>query len=278
MNKDIFSIHADLMQRAAAIIDSRIEEIEQTGKSRTYPSEVEAESDALIGLFTVRSLQLYRDTLSFIASEVMHEDHKHHRFLLPHGRTLLDIHARFLHLLDKCSDKNSRALTCLCYAMLTSKDVGNEGEYVKWLQEVSPNLLKYMKIDFPNISELNFSWVKKNGFGFAKRSELLTPEIIKKYSDETVRVFSPERTYKIYSHLSELLHGNPYYYTEDSHNERFWVVSMGVTTTGFIIELIDKYTIGKVGRRDLREWLKEVNTSKKDFISLWRSRVLPAKA
>ena len=274
-SEEIFKTQADFIEQAAELIAERAKAIEKIEKETEYNSESESEKKAAIGLFKVRSIRLCRDTLFYIANEVIRDDPKICFFLLPHARTILDVYARFIHLIENCNNEDKQALVCIAYQLLLPKYLNSEAEYQKTLN-LYKNFFKQTNSNFPtDLAGYSKNWVKNKNLNFADMRSLLTTNNIKKYSLNVDSVFGVQETYRIYSGFSEFLHGNPYYYNESAHNERFWVVAICLSTTAFLIELIDLHTLHKRNRRDFRVWLEVVKKNKADFIKLWKSYIIP---
>lgn len=268
----ILETQIELLERAIIILESRAREIEKNEKGRTCSSSAESEMKAVIGAFKVRSIILCKDTLSYVAKEITRKEPKIGYFLLPHVRTVLDVYARFVHLLENCSNESEQAMTCIAYQLLLTKYLNSETEYLKCL-DINKNFLNQAPTHFPlTLSGYGKTWVKNNKLAFARMDTLLTPENMKKYALEADAVFGTDRTYEIYSALSEYLHGNPNYYVNSPHNEKFWVISLSTSVLAFFIEVIDLYTLQKRGARDFRIWLNDVKKNKPDFAKLWYER------
>lgn len=250
------------------LLDDRIKRLTPREEDKYNVSD----RSSVIIIFQTRSILVFRDTLDFLASEILVPDAKKRAFfLLPHARTLLDIYARFLHLLINCPDEDKRALTCIAYQMLGARLLTGSTAYDEALK-IYGVFLDRVKPDFPkDPATLKYGWIVKNGLAFADRDELLTPENMKRFSNYSLEVFGTEKTYFIYSSISEFLHGNPYYYRGEEHNERFWVTSTAMITTAFFVELIDRYILD-VQPRDFREWLAEVKRTKGEYARFWNSK------
>ena len=265
--KEIFKTQANFIKQAAELIEERAKAIEKIEKEAKYNIEFESEKKAAIGIFKVRSIRLCRDTLLYIANEVIRDDPKIGFFLLPHARTILDVYARFIHLLENCSDEDKQALVCIAYQLLLPKYIDSEIEYQKTFN-LYKKFFKQTNSNFPtDLASYSKTWVKNNNLNFADMRSLLTTNNIKKYSLNVNSVFGVEETYRIYSGFSEFLHGNPYYYNESPHNERFWVVSICLSMTAFLIELIDLHTLHKRNPRDFRVWLEEVRKIRQTLLN-----------
>lgn len=257
------------MKRATDLVDNLIVKVEPDEEEKKHMSA----SAAALCLFRIKSLKLYRDTLNYLADEIIRTEVKNYKFLLPHLRTLFEVYGRFLHLLVKCSDDDQRALVCLTYQLYTAKNVADVGGNFKEVFDLNREFIQKMRPDFPKEAEsLSRSWIAKNGLNFGSNAELLTQENIRRFSVETEKVFGTDKNYILYSHFSELLHGNPYYYNSAPYNERFWATALSLINTAFLIEVVDRYILNRGQSKDAREWLKEVADSRPEFIRLWQSR------
>lgn len=274
---EIFKTQIKFLEHAVEILDTRAQEIEKNERASKYSDKSEAEIKAIIAVFKVRSIKLYKDTLFYIAEQAVKDDLNSHFFLLPHVRTLLDIYGRFIHLLEKCKDESQQALTCLAYQLLLFKHLNSEPDYLKILSSAS-NFLSKIGFSFPTVLlDYGHNWVKKNNLAFAKMRDLLTVVNMKKYSINVFTMFGTMEQYGIYSAFSEYLHGNPYYYYESPTNEKFWVIAECISTTAFLIELIDLQTLKKTNPKDFRLWLTDIQKNKSDFVKLWNDRRLAKK-
>ncbi len=273
-DENIFLTQIDLLKEAVEIIANRADKIAEIERIRKSISDSESEKRAILGVFKVKSLRLFKDTLFFISVETKRTDPKLHYFLMPHVRTLVDVYVRFLHLIANCKDDNEQSLTCIAYQLLSYKFLRQDYEYTRTLS-LYKNFLSSIKFNFPEKSEeYDFNWIKNKKIGFQSVKKVLTVANIEKYSRSVNGVFKPRETYNIYASFSEFLHGNPYYYNKESHNERFWVVGTCMFMSAFLIELIDLYSLEKVNARDFRIWLTKVNNSRTDFVTLWRSNAI----
>jgi len=272
--KRVFYLQSELLKRAPDLLDSRIKSIEDKAKGLDDRSIGAAEKEAkiLIAIFQVRSIKFYKKVLNFLAQEVLKENEEDDFFLLPHSRTILDIYSRFLHLLENCRTENDKALICLALQCRVYRVVNNVEDYTK-LIGFNRNFLKSINFDFPeDPSDLSNNWIKRHNLGFYNASDLLTEDLVKKYSVQALKIFPAKKTYFIYSQISEMVHGNPYYLTERPHNERFWVISNVIINVSYLIELIDRYFLDKINPRDYRVWLSDVDKSRNEFTSLWQKR------
>lgn len=82
---------------------------------------------------------------------------------------------------------------------------------------------------------------------------------------------STEQTCGRCSDLSEFLREN-LFYTEERRNEKFWLISTSISLSSFLLEVIDKYTLGKGLPRDVCLWQADIKKNKDDLI-----RILQAK-
>lgn len=271
-DKEIFLIQANLLKQASLLLGDRASQIELIERLREGISDGDREKHIAISLFKTRSLKLCKHTIDYLSDEIMRDDPKIYYFLMPHVRTLLDIYARFIHLLSSCKDDKQQALTCISYQLLSYRILEQEPLYKDTLG-LYKNFLSQANFIFPeNSSDYDYEWMKKKNLIFLKNKKLLTIDNIKKYSIYSIDIFKPKETYKIYSSFSEFLHGNPYYHGGTPHNERFWVVGMCLSILPFFIEIIDIYTLNKTNPRDFRIWLSEIKKSRPDFSILWRDK------
>jgi hypothetical protein len=265
--ENIFSKQAQLMERACILFENRIKQIEPNQNQNIIEENI-----ATIKVFQVISLKFYKDILAFLTKEIQKNELERYLFLLGNVRTLLDIYARFLHLSFNCRDDDKRALICLAYQLLSYR--GRDDSGYKKILDLHKGFLSKVNFSFPeNPTDLDFRWIKNKGLDFPSREKLLTKDLIEKDSIHTMGVFKGEKIYEIYSFFSELLHGNPYCYTSEPRNERFWVVSESLMTSAFLIELIDKEILRKVLSKDFRTWLDDVKNSQKDFVSIWKRKI-----
>jgi len=218
---EIFLSQATLIKQGASLLDSRANAIELIAKQRVHSQKATEERCNTIDIFTVRSIRLFRDTLTYLSKEMSRNEVENHFFLLPHVRTLLDIYARFLYLQINCPNESRQALVCLSYQLLLSKTLNSEPMYQEILA-LNKNFLNTETFSYPDsVRDFSFGWTVKKGLAFPNREELLTEENIKGSSVYSADVFGAKKTYDIYSYFSELIHGNPYYYLGKPHNERF---------------------------------------------------------
>ena len=120
-------------------------------------------------------------------------------------------------------------------------------------------IISNSKVDFPlSSSEHSFSWVKRNGLRFKPKSEVLTADNIKRYSQTVIQVYVGENMYDFYSSFSKINHGNPFFNTNQPETERYWIAITATSVVGFLIELIDREVLRKGGSRAIRDWLKDV--------------------
>lgn len=271
----IFAEHADLMRQAADLLDARAASIKpQPGRGSEWYTPAEWEVEIPIRICIQRSLKVFADTLRFLADDILVEQPPQRSFfLLPHARTLLDVYARLLHLQANCPDRNLAALTCIAYQLLTYASVRVGQDYGVALAQYATFLSSQHQVTFPaNPSEMDHEWIRDHKLGFASRKKVLTKTTICEHSAYATEVFGTKGTYETYAHLSEFLHGNPYYYTGKPHNERYWIVAVSISTSAFLMELVDKYTLRKVRPRDFTTWLAQVKKQKVGFTRLWFSK------
>lgn len=269
--EELFIKQSNLMKEALSLLDERIRRIEEKGRTKGLGA-VQEQANITICIFKVRSLKNYKSVLEFISDEIVRTDNPiRHRFLLAHTRTLLDIYARFLHLLLNSSDDINQALTCIAYQLLSYKSLNQENMYKELLKMNKDLVTANPDIRFPeSYAEFKWGWMVKNGLIFARRDDLLTADNIAKYSSDSISIFPAKKTYEIYSSLSELMHGNPYYHMDGATRERYWVAGVVIPYTMFIIEIIDRYTLNWVGARDFRVWMNDVKNSRPEFVRSWK--------
>ena len=275
---ELFKAQINILEKAAIMLNDRKRKMEHTARSNQYNSKYDSEMESAIQIFLIRSLTFYNDIISYIIlsySILLEEDEiddKMYFFMLPNIRTLLDIYAKFMHLLEECKNKKEQALVCIACQLLLSKYLNSEEEY-KDIRSLYDSFLENTKPQIPlKIFEFSKKWVKNNNLRFAEIPKLLTTNNIKKYSLNVRDVFGSDEMHNIYGTLSEYLHGNPFYYIEDSHNEKFWVISYSVIITAYFIELIDLHFLNKRNTKDLTDWIKLVKKEKPSFTNLWRMR------
>ena len=261
--EEAFALQSSFLQGASNLLGTRIEKIEES-------VEKSDDAAAIIAVFKARSLKLYRRIIEFFVEEILRSEPNRHYFLLPHVRTLLDVYGRFIFLQKNCEDKNKEALVCLAYQLLSYASIGVGSEYKTGL-DLNKEFINRQSIEFPpTASEYDHKWMRNNALTFGKRSDILTEENIHAFSVHTRKIFGAKHAYAIYSHLSEMLHGNPYYH-DKPHNERFWVTALSVTNSLYMIELVDRYTLTTSLPRDFRELLSKVEGSREEFGNLWKN-------
>lgn len=159
--------------------------------------------------------------MNYLSNEIKKNDPKYFIFLIPNSRKLFDIFARLIHLLDKCPSNNYRVLTCLASQLLVLKNIENEGGFNSLIKK-HDELLVLEKISFPAYSKFDYLWYRNtNNLKFSTSNKILTKEIIDKYCNHENQIFTGKDLPKIYGMFSEYLHGNPYYYLDTAHNERY---------------------------------------------------------
>jgi len=272
-DSEIFQKHSQILKQAVLILENRISQIEEKAKDAKYSSLAYEERENVISIFKIRSLRFYKDTLFYISETLNNDSFQGYVFVLPNIRTLIDIYGKFIHLLEKCSDEDQQAMVCFALQLLVSKSLDSEVEYQKMLG-ICSNFLAKKNYVFPsNVNMYGRKWVKNNKLSFDTMDKILTPQNMKKYSRDVFNIFGTDKHYAIFSYFSELVHGNPYCYTGKDQNEKFWVVSMSMSITAFLIEIVDNYTLKKVNPKDFRTWINEVKNNKKDLLDPWIKKV-----
>ncbi len=264
---ELFKQVSEQLTDAAKILERRIDLIKS--RAQDYKGDADAGKNA-VAVFLVRSLTLYVRTLRYLAKQVVSEDNDDHYFSLSHVRTFADIHARLIHLLELNND-TEQAKTCITYMLYTVAGSGEDGyrETVSFYKKY----LSTIGLEPPATAGLcDWKWYSNSGLCFKKNSQILTEELIKKYAVDTNDVFGAKQAYTIYSHLSGILHGNPFYH-DKPYNERFWLSSIATSTSAFVIELIDRRFLDWERPRDFRQWLNGLKKFKEIFISKWPRKV-----
>ncbi|MFT5360017.1 MAG: hypothetical protein ACI88L_000491 [Candidatus Paceibacteria bacterium] len=264
---DVLNSQVSLIKEASLLLKSRIKEIENL----TVPEDKDLVVDAALRVFKVRSINAFVRTLDYLCGVIDSGDEAaFYNFL--NSRILFDIYSRFLYLEDKYTNDDERVLPCMGLQLYTASKIDDSG-YNLMLIDYEELFLK-KGIDLPqNPKELSKRKLRKFGMFFPLISDILTTEKMKEFMRETVGVINPKSTYAIYSHLSELLHGNPYYH-DSPHNEIFWTIGLTMSNSLLLIDLIDSYTIKKIGRPDFRELIKKYKEEEKNFIPLWKKNML----
>lgn len=271
--ESIFLTQINLLDQAISLLQDRVSQLEALEKLKKLISNADKERSACVAIFKIRSIKFFIDTISYLVFESKRTDRKVHFFMLPNIRTLINVHANFLRLLEVDSE-DRQALICISYQLLTTKKLRNDVEYARVL-DMHKNFLATQTIIFPNsLEDFTSKWMYEQHLTLGKMDQLLEANVIKKYSLNVINIFTPKEPYRIYSALSEFLHANPYYYYEDPHNERFWIIACSMSTTAFLIEIIDTYFLNKINQRDFRIWLQEVKKQKTDFSNLWKSKTI----
>lgn len=269
INEDIvFKRQAHALRSVAALLQNRVELIDNLGRSLNKNEPIDEQRQIALLIFKSRSLKFYADVLLFLA-EKLENNKENFFFLLSNLRTLLDIYARFLHLVNIDKDKDLGALKCIAYQAISYKPFAPDQYQI--VLDSYKDFIEQTKFLFPETSnDFDFDWIRTNGLNFPNKKKVLTEENMKNHSTFAVEVF-PKHTgsYDTYAAISEFLHGNPYYYYGGSHNERFWTAAMAVMNSALLIELVDQYTLGKRQPRDFRLWLNEVDKAKPEFQALW---------
>lgn len=270
---EVISKQIDLMGQAPSLIQERIKWL-----TPVKGDPVLSDADSTVRIYQIQSLKRFKEILEFLAPEVRVVENKKCIYLLPNIRTLLDIYANFLHLELNCSNSDERAIMCIAHQLFIGKKLGSgDGNYKLYQEafEIYKDVIQRTKPDFPTTPEkLSKKWMKENKLFPASKDILLTPENMNKFSSYSIQVFGVKKTYEIYSSISEILHGNPYYYKEESHNERFWIITMSLSTSAFLIEFIDRYILNKGESRDFREWLASCKTNSREYAEVWKRRKL----
>ncbi len=227
-------------------------------------------------IFKVSSLKLYCNTLAFLAKEILRDDPEYFFFLLPNARKLFDVYARFIHLLKNCSTESQRALSCTAYQLMSYHSLNNQVVFDQTLSNCK-NFIAKEKYQFPSFKDFNYTWyLRKSGLAFNSNRDLLEEWVIIRYTNPPIKVFKGQDLIGLYGMVSELCHGNPYFNYKGAFNERFWIATMSLMVTSYLIDLIDTYTLKKPLRRDFREWMSDTDKVSRDIVALWVARKNPA--
>lgn len=268
--EEIILTQIALLKEIADILNNRANLIEDFEKTLTTESEYEKEKRAVIAVFKIRSLKLCKDTIVYLSDELLKNNYSTDFFLLPHVRTLVDVYSRFLCLKEK-NDEDQQALVCIAYQLNSYKNL-DDSNYKKILGLYS-NFLNKIKFNFPEkLSDFTNSFMDKRKIKFEKTRNILTIEKINSCSINAKKTFKQDNPYTIYSHISEFMHGNPYYYNDSPHNEKFWILAISISMMTFFIEIIDIYTLRKNNSRDLLNLLSKIKENRVDFVNLWKNQ------
>ncbi len=268
--RKVFQDLSILLKQAVLIFDARIKEVE--GKTPALQmAQADLEADYIVRLFTVSSLKVYRENLSFIATNITQEDELYPFYLLPIVRTLFDVYSRFLHLIEKCDSKSRQALCCLAYQLMSYNCLNNQKVFDSLLLSNS-NLISKEKFTFPSFNNFDYVWYRDSGLRFKSNHDLFKKEIINKYSNPPIKIFEGKDIVSLYGAVSEFCHGNPYYNYDGVFNERYWIATISFMITSYLIEIVDVQFLEKVLRRDYREWMKDVDTVSKRMLLLWAQK------
>ena len=143
---------------------------------------------------------------------------------------------------------------------------------IKDLQLLHDQYLEELPLSIPSEIIDAYAWYGNSGCKFSGNKKLLEPENIMRHAVQTREVFKVKNWYEIFAHISEIVHGNPNY-QDEPHNERFWIATMSMSTTAYMIELIDRLFLEKVQPRDFREWLKTTKDIQPQMIAEWKKKI-----
>lgn len=266
--EDLFQIQAGFINESINLIDDRVAKIEGIGKAADFLTAFDKERIHAVTIFKARSLKQYRHILRFLAGELINNEEGRHYFSLPHLRTIFDIYARLLHLSVSCVNDDQRALICIAYHVYSSS--GFEETYATSL-DTYKEFLSNMDVVFPiSANEMNYRVLQKKHLVFGSPKQLLSEENIKSFAPYSSDIFGANNSYGLYANFSEHLHGNPYLFNSNAHNERFWIAALAIVYTAFLIELIDRESLSKIQSRDFRLWLRDVGKNRPSFTALWQ--------
>lgn len=264
--EEVFSKVATLIAEAEKLLRSRIDELKPESSDVWSPGIHERDT---LAVFLIRSLDRCTRTLRYLCDCTTSADAEVHFFALSQVRTLIDIYAKFLYLATS-PDDTTRAKICIAYQTKTvSKIAEGQLQEVLKLNEAYTRMIGF---EIPSEGSEIWKWYKKSGLEFPSINKILVPETMNRYAVETVSVFKAKDWYNIFSHISEIAHGNPYYH-DKPHSESFWVATMTLSTTAYIIELVDKCFLNKIKPCDYREWLKSSKELQPKLIESWRKKL-----
>lgn len=261
----MFTEVAAAIKEAESLLQKRAVDLKPESGTTWSPESHERDT---VALFLIRSLNRYTRTLSYVSDCTMSNDPEVHYFALPQIRTLTDIYSKILYLAH-CSNE-VRTKTCIAYQVHTASKIANE-----LLIEVLQLHKKYLdtyELSIPNDKDQVWKWYQNSGLQFESNNKVLTSERMGKFAVETLDIFKAKDWYAIFAHISEIVHGNPFYH-DKPHNERFWVATMALSTSAYTIELIDRFYLEKVKPRDYREWLQKVKVIQPQLQELWQKRL-----
>ncbi len=262
---DLFKKSSTALTQAVTILEQRIKDIEQATLSQSSTDE-----SNVLKVFYTLSLNVYKDTMVYLADQIQKESIDFDPFTLPVARKLYDIYVRFIHLQEKCESDNKRALTCIAYQLQSYSFMNNKQLYEELLAVYKPVLLTG-NYSFPSFEEYDYMWYLRNsGLAFKNTRELFKEDIINKYFDRSGKGFKGINLIDIYGGISEISHGNPYY---RSGNDRFWVITSSLMITSFIFEIIDDFILNKPQRKDYRFWKNNLQSLNKEVIASWPRKV-----
>lgn len=262
---EIFITQFNLIRAARILIGDRAKQIDLLGKNAT-------QEDVFTLVYKRRSLNLFNAKLEYLLYEVECENPLRHLHSFLHVRTLLDVFSHFLYLASHKVEINKFALVCLAASLRALAICGLDTEYEKSRLEYKIMFLKH-GLEIPESPiELTPTWIKNNGLAFKSTRDMLTNQNIQSFSTDVIKIFPAKRMSEIYSILSEILHGNPFY-NPTPYNERFWVISSCIISSAFLLELIDKFVFfKKTPAADFINWLEKTEKSIPEFSDLWKSK------
>lgn len=259
---EIIIAHAGLIDKAASIVQERI--------NLLTPNEENTLSDeeSAVRVYQIRSLKIYKRYLVFIAKELLKNDPEAAFFLLPQVRTLIDIYSKLLHLQINMNGSKDRALISIAHQLsaVHAAEASTAFDKTKLAYEMIIEGTPLAQITY---EEFSFQWMKRNNFHFPSRDRLLTEENVNRYAIDARELFRGKQLHRLYAAFSEYNHGNPFYGSTEQHNERYWVISMSIQMTAYLIELIDREILNKPKKTDFRQWINEIKKNKAGLLSAW---------
>lgn len=264
---EVISNHAKLIEKVISIVQERINLLTPTA------DKVLSDEEASVRVYQIRSLNIYRRYLIFIAKELEKNDPESAFFLLPQVRTLIDIYSKFLHLQINAFNAKERALISIAYQLLATCAVEAPAEFDK-TKLVHEKVIAGTPLERIKYKEFSYTWMQKNNYNFYSRDRLLTEDNVNRFTVDSRELFKGQQLHRLYAAFSEYNHGNPFYGSNEPHNERYWIITMTIQMTAYLIELIDREILKKPQKTDFRQWLRKIARNKEALLLAWnQSRI-----
>jgi len=262
-----------LLKNGIELLDSRLDEIDCKGREGIL-------DDAEIVILIAKKdyVDFFKRIMVFLCSKLETDEEKNFVFYIPNVRALIEIYAHILHLSFESKEKQ---LTLIFYNMFSTiskmvssktKKMGVNEEYSNQYKHFE-SILKKFSINIPaDPTKLTNSYATNNGLDYPNVFQMLNKERILSSSPLTSVVFPLDQgdPYLLYGQFSNYVHGN-ILHKMSLGRENFWIISKSLILTAQIIELIDLKILDKGTRPDVRYWLKKIDSSKVDFLAVWKS-------